>query len=253
MDIAPPNRDLFEVDLSAPDHYAVLDLMCRLLRPKSYLEVGTLHGQTLAIPQCPSIGVDPRFALTHDVAGGKPQTHLYQMTSDDFFRRHDARAVLGVKSIDLFFLDGLHIYEFLLRDFLHAERLAARNSVILMHDCLPLEAVMTYRSQDEYLAVGAAQARIPGWWTGDVWKILPILARHRPDLKIVAIDCPPSGLIAVTNLDPASTVLEERYAGIVEEFAGLDDAMVEEARRAARRVKVSEIDTLEKISRHFWL
>ncbi|NJM91841.1 MAG: hypothetical protein HC861_03555, partial [Rhodospirillaceae bacterium] len=58
---------------------------------------------------------------------------------------------------------------------------------------------------------GAAEAHYPGAWAGDTWKALWILQRHRPDLRIFAFDAPPSGLVVVTQLDPASTRLKQVY------------------------------------------
>ena len=60
-----------------------------------------------------------------------------------------------------------------------------------------------------------------GAWTGDVWKILPALKKHRPDLVAVP-RLPADGLVAITNLDPASTVLADSYFQIVDEFVDLD-------------------------------
>ncbi len=34
------------------------------------------------------------------------------------------------------------------------------------------------------------------YWTGDVWKLIPILQRYRPDLQLTLFDAPPSGLVA---------------------------------------------------------
>jgi hypothetical protein len=60
----------------------------------------------------------------------------------------------------------------------------------------------------------------PEWWAGDVWKVLAILRRYRPDLTITTFDAAPTGLVAVSNLDPESTVLAEHYTALVEEFSG---------------------------------
>jgi hypothetical protein len=44
------------------------------------------------------------------------------------------------------------------------------------------------------------------------------LLEHRPDLSIYVIPAPPSGLGVITNLDPNSTLLSERYETIVTEY-----------------------------------
>jgi hypothetical protein len=104
----------------------------------------------------------------------------------------------------------MHLFEFALRDFINLERACGRDSVIAVHDCDPPNAE------------AAARERTTAFWTGDVWKLVLCLKRHRPDLDVAVVDVPPSGLGIVTNLDPGSTVLEERYARICEELVDLD-------------------------------
>jgi hypothetical protein len=58
----------------------------------------------------------------------------------------------------------------------------------------------------------------PDWWAGDVWKTVAILLKYRPDLRIVAFNASPTGLIAITRLDPSSTLLADRYYNLVEDY-----------------------------------
>ena len=58
------------------------------------------------------------------------------MTSDEFFAKFDPRDALGSK-IDLAFLDGQHLFEYVLRDFMNTEAVCEENSFILLHDCSP--------------------------------------------------------------------------------------------------------------------
>jgi hypothetical protein len=136
------------------------------------------------------------------------------MTSDDFFGTIDPTAVLG-RRIDLAFLDGLHLCEFLLRDFLNTERFCSSNSVIALHDCLPLDFVMVER---QYSADRTLELHRRTWLTGDVWRCALLLKRRRPDLRIMAVDTRPTGLLLVTNLDPNSTILRDRYVSLVDEM-----------------------------------
>jgi hypothetical protein len=62
--------------------------------------------------------------------------------------------------------------------------------VILVHDVLPKDAETSVRTP------------IEGHWTGDVWKILPILRKTRPDLTLEVIECNPSGLLVISGLKP---------------------------------------------------
>jgi hypothetical protein len=113
------------------------------------------------------------------------------------------------------FLDGLHLFEFLLRDFMNTERVCDRNSLILLDDCLPITIEMAER---DYRPAERRDKETAVWWTGDVWKLLPILREYRPDLRIVPVDVNPTGSIVVSNLDPESTRLSECYPEILRRY-----------------------------------
>jgi hypothetical protein len=49
--------------------------------------------------------------------------------------------------------------------------------------------------------------------------MLLILRKYRPDLRLLILDCPPTGLVACTRLDPGSDVLSQNYHAIIDEFA----------------------------------
>lgn len=145
-------------------------------------------------------------------------TAIVEATSDEFFARNDLRGLLGGLEVDLAFIDGMHLFEFALRDFINLERACGRDSVIAVHDCDPPNAE------------AAARERTTAFWTGDVWKLVLCLKRHRPDLRVAVVDVPPSGLGIVTNLDPGSTLLEERFAQICDELVGLEFGELAEAK-----------------------
>jgi hypothetical protein len=181
----------------------------------------------------------------------KPKLLLFQMPSDDFFAQHDPENLLGGK-IDFAFLDGMHRCEFLLRDFINTERCCKPNSVIALHDCLPVETALTER------VPGTQPRPVPhrqGWWAGDVWRTALLLKRFRPDLSITALDAFATGLILVTNLDPHSTALGDNYSRYVKTMmswsladitiSGLFDEL--EVESAAQMV------THEQITARFWL
>jgi hypothetical protein len=52
--------------------------------------------------------------------------------------------------------------------------------------------------------------------------MVPILRKHRPELKIFILDCAPTGLVAVTNLEPSSGTLADSYNSILDELRDLD-------------------------------
>jgi hypothetical protein len=182
--------------------------------PSTYFEIGVQFGTSLKIARCDSIAVDPVFVCDADVIGRKPACHFFQQTSDSFFESKSPIEILG-GPIDFAFLDGLHWFDFLLRDFINTEQHCSANSLIVLHDCLPPGFYMTSRDIND---ANHPQSAFQGWWSGDVWKMVPTLQRHRPDLDIKVIDCAPTGLVIVSGLDPKSTVLASQYASIIEEF-----------------------------------
>ena len=197
-------------------HYThFLNVLQKKLEARSYLEIGVANGGSLAEVECATaIGVDVSFEFTVNVMRGKKNLHLFQTSSDSFFREEAAKKLVP-DGVDFAFLDGMHAFEFLLRDFYNTEKVCNRRSVIAMHDCLPVNFEMTERL---YVPSARTDQDYAGWWTGDVWKIIPILEKYRPDLVVVPVDCAPTGLVLVTNLDPQSRVIEDRYLSIVREF-----------------------------------
>ncbi|MDX2264445.1 MAG: class I SAM-dependent methyltransferase [Hyphomicrobiales bacterium] len=197
------------------DYLDFLRAMDERLRPRSYLEIGTRWGESLACFRCAAVCVDPEFQLASSALTARGETHLFQMTSDEFFAGVDVRRLLP-RGPDVAFLDGLHWFEYLLRDFINVEAAAHPGTIILLHDCLPLNARMALR---EFIA-GPASEPTRLAWTGDVWKMLFVLKKFRPDLDVRALDCSPTGLILVTNLDPGSDVLATRYEQALSAFGG---------------------------------
>lgn len=204
-------------DLMGANYLQVLTRLHTVLAPATYLEIGVDRGRTLALARCHAIGIDSEFrfqdmSVVRSIVA-KPSVSLYQMFSDDFFARFSPSTLFG-GPIELAFLDGMHRCEFLLRDFFNTERHCRRNSVIALHDCLPLEAPMAERDPH----VLAVDSRRQGMWTGDVWRTALLLKRHRPDLKIVFLDAAETGLVLITNLDPKNTLLSDNHDQFVAEM-----------------------------------
>lgn len=180
-------------------------------QPRNYLEIGVDEGRSVALSNARTIGVDPDFNIKVELACN---LKLVRAMSDEFFAREDAIAWFPEGIVDFTFIDGLHIFEFVLRDFMNAERLSSGTSVVVLDDVFP-------RSVSE-----AARERHTRLWAGDTFKISLVLERYRPDLTIVPIDTEPTGVLLVLGLDPASTVLAENYDEIVAEYATGDPQRV---------------------------
>jgi hypothetical protein len=214
-DASPPGEGQLWVTDHTGEHYlAVLRRLHQHLKPTSYLEIGCGTGASLAIATCASVAIDPDPQIEDaGVSDNKPLLKLYRMTSDAFFNEFDPEVILG-GAIELAFLDGMHWCEFLLRDFMNTERHSRRDSVIVLHDCLPVEWLMAERI---YTRTAIRRHRVYDW-TGDVWRTALLLKRRRPDLEITAYAAPPSGLVCITNLSPGSQTLVEEYTACVREM-----------------------------------
>jgi hypothetical protein len=194
--------------LGGEEYRLVLQRFHQTFKPQNYLEIGVADGATLELAECFSIGVDPHFAISGPIIKNKIACCLFQMSSDSFFQRADPSSIFG-RPVEMVFLYGMHLFEFLLRDFTNVERHCAKNSVIFIHDCLPIDQYVGRRDVDDRKL--KTRSNHPEWWTGDVWKVLEILVKYRPDLRIVVFNAYPTGLVAVTRLDPFSVVLADRY------------------------------------------
>lgn len=187
----------------------MLERMHDILNPEWYLEVGTFRGRSLSLCRSNFVAVDPEFKLKAPmIPHNASRMHFFQMTSDKFFAS-DFLERNGIR-FDFAFLDGLHHFDALLRDFIGAERYMSVDGVIALHDCCPLNAEMTSRDMTD------------GLWTGDVWKTVQILKKHRPDLEIEVTTARPTGLAVIRKLDPGSSVLSENYDKIVEEAKSIE-------------------------------
>jgi len=190
------------------DYYGLLAALHGYLRPRVYLEIGVHEGHSfqLASDALMAIGVDPEPNLRFPLP---PGGRILRVTSDELFTKVDLATVTGGQSVDMAFIDGAHLFENALTDFANIERHCARGSTVLIHDCVPIDAVTSSR------------ARTTVVWSGDVWKLVVCLRRWRPDLEVTTIDVPPTGLAIVTALDPTSSVLGDNFGEMCTELVPL--------------------------------
>ena len=198
---------LASLRLSGPSYRDVLRRLHELLKPRTYLEIGVETGATLALARGAerAIGIDP------DASKLRPElvpstARVFHETSDTFFERHTRAQVLGPHRVDLAFIDGMHWFEYALRDFIHIEAWSQPSGAVILHDCLPL------------FPLTASRERRTKFWVGDVWKVVSILREYRPDLRVKLVATAPSGLCVVRGLDASSTVLRDRLSEIIERY-----------------------------------
>ena len=198
-----------DIVLEGADYISMLKNLHLFLKPNTYMEIGIETGITfqLASSSTISIGIDPKPQLTYKLSSN---SKIFTMTSDEFFQSPDILAKLKGQTVDFAFIDGLHLFEQALKDFVNLEKYSSKNAVVCFHDTLPLDEVTSRRR------------RSTRFWTGDVWKIIPILKEYRPDLKVFTVATKPTGLTIATNLDPNSKILSTNYDEIVSKYLNLN-------------------------------
>jgi len=194
----------------------------RRLQPRTYLEIGVQHGYSLALagPDTVTIGIDPEPCVSVDLSHRRSDNPvmLFRYRSDEFFRfaypngteppeqDEDVTALaelrptpslqprpVGLPPIDLAFIDGMHLFEYALRDFMNVERYCHGGSVVVFDDVLP-------RNQHEARRLEPGTP-ILGDWTGDVWKVKDVLSAFHtsPLLYWRLVDTQPTGLLVITG------------------------------------------------------
>ena len=215
------NRDCYSahtllahIELTGEHYLRLLARIHKHLRPRTYLEIGVAHGDSLVLVGKGTLafGIDPQPTITEHL---RPSVRVIRETSDAFFANHDLKSELSGKPLDLAFIDGMHRFEYSLRDFVNIERHSSPDTTVLIHDCYPLDAATSARD------------RTTTFWSGDVWKIVLCLKKYRPDLRVHTLAAPPTGLGIVRGLDRRSTVLQANLEEIYREFVPLSFSAIE--------------------------
>lgn len=216
------SKDPADDAMAGGEHYlATLKRLHKKVRPKRYLEIGVREGHSLVLASCNSVGIDPDPQITVPL---KRKHQVVTATSDDYFAAGD-----GIPLIDLSFIDGMHLAEFALRDFINVEANARPGAVVVVDDIFPNTPAQAER---------ARQTRV---WMGDIWKIPVILEKYRPDLSLTYANTLPSGLLIIRGLDPHNSVLSENYDAIldeIEKMTAVPKDVLERAKAVAPEVAV---------------
>lgn len=177
----------------------------RAHQPTKYLEIGVQAGVSFKLAQCRAVGVDPELCTDLHLP---PDGYVVQMTSDDFFSDNPDLHLLPPP--DLSFIDGMHLFEFALRDFMNVEKWSREGGIIVIDDVYPGHPAQAERE------------RRTRAWTGDVWKLHLALETFRPDLTLSLLDAHPTGLLVIENIDPTNDFIRNNYETILEEFLHME-------------------------------
>lgn len=203
------HRLMADISMPGLNYHEVLSFIHGYLQPDNYLEVGVRFGDSLELVKdgTKAIGIDPEPEVSRPL---KNNVRLFKMTSDEFFATGLLEEEVGTGALQLAFVDGMHSFEFALRDFINLEARGGSHTTVMIHDCYPLDEITSLSE------------RMTLFWAGDVWKIIVCLKKYRPDLRINVIKTYPTGLGIVTGLDPANQVLKMNYEKIINEFEEFD-------------------------------
>ena len=144
---------------------------------QTYLEIGVERGETFTRLGFPyKTGVDPLFAFNNWAHPGT----WHEITSDRFFEGE-----VGIEdSFDFIFIDGLHHFDQVYRDFTNALEHSHDDSIIIIDDVYPCDEFSTMRDQEE-----CCEARGDGTraWNGDVYKAIILLRLFHPKINYATV------------------------------------------------------------------
>lgn len=180
----------------------MLSMIHQCLSPALYLEIGVQEGRSFFLANCRSIGVDP-MPRVGKLLGDNAQ--LVKMTSDNFF--DDPAGDMLKSPPDLVFIDGMHLFEYVLRDFMNVEKYSSPWTLVVIDDVFPAHPAQSERR------------RKTRTWTGDVWKLYVVLKKYRSDLFFLPINTTPTGMLLIAGLKKDNHILLNNYGAIVKQYA----------------------------------
>ena len=149
------------------------------------------------------MGIDPAFEITN---GFSAPVRIFREESDAVFQNVERAQRLQLNQTDLAFIDGMHLAEYVVRDFINVERFCAPGCVAIIDDVYPEQQEMAERD------------RTFNAWCGDVYKIIPILKQYRPDLDVRVYEAFAGpyrkGVALISGLTPDNTALSDNLGEI---------------------------------------
>lgn len=146
--------------------YDLINFLITKHRYKNYLEIGTQNSICGSSVVCDyKVGIDPNPIQRID---GDFQNH-HTTTSDLFFESN-------IDEFDIIFIDGLHVYEQVKKDFINAIKVLKNGGCIVLHDCLP-----STEERSKSFADG-------GLWNGDCYRFVQDLEDSRVKFYIADFD-----------------------------------------------------------------
>jgi hypothetical protein len=144
---------------------------------RRYLEIGVQRGHTFrTVGIAERVGVDPRFLFDTDAVADAATT-LHAMPSDTFFA-----TVAGTRPFDIVFIDGLHVFEQVVRDLTNTIAWTDWHSAILIDDTVPNDVYSAHPRQAEAVRLRREAGGKGAAWHGDVYKLAFLIHDFFPSL-----------------------------------------------------------------------
>ena len=155
-----------------------LNALAKQTGAQRYLEIGVSRGDTFRDIEIPyRTAVDPAFLFKTDKLAS-PSTRFVSKTSDEFFSTEPF-----LPAYDLVFIDGLHQFEQVLRDFSNSLLRMHPRSIMLIDDTLPNDVYSALPDFARCMSFRKAAAIEEGSWHGDVFKIVFYIHDFWPGLS----------------------------------------------------------------------
>jgi hypothetical protein len=146
----------------------VVQSFLSLYQEPRYLEVGVEKGLTFhALSAARKVAVDPHFQFdVSEAESAHPEATYHQVPSDEYFGSR-ARG-----QFEVIYLDGLHTFEQILRDFTNALELITPDGVIVIDDVIPNSYFASMSNASEFWALHAGGFVQRAFWMGDVYRLV---------------------------------------------------------------------------------
>lgn len=158
----------------------------------NYLEIGVRGGTTIEdITASSKVGVEPHPLFRTEKL--PRNTDIFIGFSDQYFGSPD-NTNLG---FDVIFIDGLHTFDQVYRDFLNSTKLLNPGGIIVLDDTVPFDYFASINSYQESLRLRKLAGVRGSHWSGDVWRLVWAIERFHKvwDFRTVIDGGPPQTIL----------------------------------------------------------
>lgn len=183
------------------------------LKPKFYFQSGVQNGLFLNLCRCQSVVCgDPNM-----IAKTVPfPTRIFIEKASQFFGNEKRLFSIFSREIDLAFLSAPDLAENLIQQIGKLEAFMSKSGAMVLGNVCPDHIEMTHPK------------RSYRQWAGTAYKIIPLLAKYRPDLEVQIHNTYRDGFrygtAVLTNLDPTNTFIKDNLDSLLIELSSMKEA-----------------------------